>query len=87
MQKKGEQAGGPMVLFCDIIDVAAISAFIVWLCLNPEWKESEGKRRRLIFLGELGYSLVMPQMQLRSSVLTVQFPIRKAMNFLASSTV
>jgi len=32
-----------MVLFCNVIDVAVIPASIVWLCENPEWKESEGK--------------------------------------------
>lgn len=69
----------PMVLFFDVLDVAAISAFIVWLCINPEWKESEGKRRRPLFLRELGYSLVMPHMQMRSFVPTLQFPIRQAM--------
>ena len=66
----------PVVLFYNVIDVAAIAAYIVWLCVNPEWKESEGKRRRAMFLRELGYSLVMPRMELRSSIPTLQLPVR-----------
>lgn len=66
----------PVVLFNNVIDVAAIAAYIVWLCVNPEWKESEGKRRRAMFLRELGYSLVMPHMELRSSIATLQLPVR-----------
>jgi len=69
----------PMVLFCNVIDVAAIPASIVWLCENPERKESEGKRRRAMFLRELGYSLIMPHMELRSSIPTLQRPVRQAM--------
>jgi len=68
-----------MVLFCNVIDVAVIPASIVWLCVNPEWTESEGKRRRAMFLRELGYSLVMPHMERRSSIQTLQRPARQAM--------
>lgn len=77
----------PMVLFFDVIGVTAISALIVWLCINPKWKETEGKRRRPLFLRELGYSLVMPHMQMRSFVPNLQFQVRQAMNCLELSTV
>ena len=66
----------PMVLFLNMIDVGAIAAFILWLSLNPTWKESEGKRRRGIFLRDLGYALVMPHMERRSSIPTLQLSVR-----------
>jgi len=66
----------PLVLFFNMLDIAAIAACILWLTTNPDWKSSEGKRRRGIFLRELGYSLVRPHMITRSTVATLQSSIR-----------
>ena len=27
----------PMVLFCNMLDVAGVAAFIIWISLNPDW--------------------------------------------------
>ena len=49
----------PVVLFGNCIDVGAVAAFVIWMAKYPEWKSSEGKRRRRIFLLELGQELVI----------------------------
>jgi hypothetical protein len=66
----------PMALFYNLLDVGGIAAFIVWLGNNPNWKESEGTRRRRIFLTELGYAMVTPHMEERALIATLQAPIR-----------
>ena len=50
----------PVALFGNVVDVGAVAAFIVWLGNFPQWKISEGKRRRRLFLSELANQLVMP---------------------------
>lgn len=69
----------PMVLFFNILDIAGIAAFILWLGNNPEWQFSQGTRRRRIFLTELGYDMVTPHMKQRAMTRTIQAPIRAAM--------
>lgn len=50
----------PMVLFFNVVDVAALASFILWICNVPDWrKESKWSRRRQ-FLVELGEELVKP---------------------------
>lgn len=66
----------PMCLFFNMLDVGGIAAFIVWLGNNPDWKASEGTRRRRIFLTDLGYAMVTPHMEERSTIATLQAPIR-----------
>ena len=50
-----------VVLFGNCIDVGAVAAFIIWLANFPEWRSSEGRRRRRLFLLELAHGLIMPQ--------------------------
>jgi len=69
----------PVVLFGNCIDVGAVAAFIIWLVNFPEWKSSEGRRRRRLFLLELAQGLIMPQVRRRSLIPTLQAPIRLAM--------
>jgi len=57
----------PMTVFYTIVDVAALNAFVVWLHKTPNWKASQGTRRRRIFLLELGKSLVLPYVEERDS--------------------
>ena len=75
----------PMVLFWNMIDVAAVGAFILWLGNNTQWEVSKGRRRRNLFLRQLGYDLVKPQMELRAQVSTLQAPIRLLMNIVISN--
>jgi len=42
----------PMVLFSNTVDVAATVAFILWLSVNPTWKESRGKTTGVQFFSE-----------------------------------
>ena len=55
----------PMVLFFNMIDVAGIAAFIIWLGNFPKWKSSEGTRRHCVFLRELGYELLKQHVERR----------------------
>jgi hypothetical protein len=47
----------PMTFFFNIVDVAAIAAFLVWSTKNSQWNEKKRHRRRL-FLLQLGHDLV-----------------------------
>ena len=44
-----------MVVFFNILDVSAYNAFVVWMEVNPDWKQGKFFKRRL-FLEELGES-------------------------------
>ena len=68
-----------VVLFGNCIDVGAVAAFIIWLANFPEWRSSEGRRRRRLFLLELAHGLIMPQVRRRSLIPTLQALIRLAM--------
>ncbi|XP_040918201.1 piggyBac transposable element-derived protein 4-like [Toxotes jaculatrix] len=54
----------PLKMFYNMLDVSAYNAFVLWRCVNPQWKESDTHRRRL-FLEELGKAMVTPLMQQR----------------------
>jgi len=47
----------PMTFFFNMIDVAGIAAFTVWVSKNPQWNIGKRHRRRL-FLLQLGHDLV-----------------------------
>ena len=47
----------PMTFFFNMVDVAGIAAFVIWITKNPAWNERKSHRRRL-FLQELGRNLV-----------------------------
>jgi hypothetical protein len=55
----------PMTFFFNMIDVAAVAAFIIWIVKNPMWNHGRSHRRR-IFLLELGKSLLDTHLQRRS---------------------
>ena len=69
----------PVALFANVVDVGAVAAFIIWMGNFPQWKISEGKRRRRPFLSELANQLVMPHIRRRALTPTLQAPIRNAM--------
>lgn len=54
----------PPVIFFNILDISAYSAFVIWMALNPEWNRGRLHRKRF-FLEELGKELVRPQIQRR----------------------
>ena len=69
-----------MTFFFNMIDLAGISAFILWISKNPQWNDGKCHRRRL-FLLELGRDLVsdrlnhrlqQPQAMQRNVRLTMQ---------------
>lgn len=47
----------PMVLFYNMLDVAGVAAFVIWLSLNPDWAQENPRGRRRMFLQELGHTL------------------------------
>nr|XP_054602931.1 piggyBac transposable element-derived protein 4-like [Nothobranchius furzeri] len=55
----------PLVIFYNIVDVSAYSAFVLWTEINQHWNVGKLYRRRL-FLEELGKSLVTPEIQSRA---------------------
>lgn len=55
----------PMTLFFNIIDVASIAAFVVWICNNPAWHSEAPRRRRRLFMVDLGHELVRPHILMR----------------------
>ena len=55
----------PVALFENAVDVGAVAAFVIWVGNFPQWKISEGKRRRRLFLSELANQLVTPHMRRR----------------------
>ena len=69
----------PVALFGNVVDVGAVAAFIIWMGNFPQWKISEGKRRRRLFLSELANQLVMPHIRRRALTPTLQAPISNAM--------
>lgn len=51
-------------MFYNILDVSAYNAFVLWMCVDPLWKEGATHKRRL-FLEELGKAMMSPLMQQR----------------------
>ena len=46
-----------MVLFFNMLDVAGVTALIIWISLNPDWCFSDRQGRRRKFLKQLGQEL------------------------------
>ena len=55
------------------------AAFIIWMGNFPQWKISEGRHRRCLFLSELANQLIMPYIRCRALTPNLQPPIRNAM--------
>lgn len=58
----------PVALFCNMLDVSGVNAFVLFTSLNPEWNISKKKFRRRLFLIEVGKSLVRPYIETRKSM-------------------
>lgn len=53
----------PLTLFMNMLDVGGVAAYIVWVKQMPNWCQGKSNRR-MLFLSELGHSLILP-LQLR----------------------
>ena len=76
----------PVVLLENCIDVGAVAACVIWMAKYPEWKSSEDKRRRRVFLVELGCELVLPNIKRRAAASILRDFIRMAMNMIGDNT-
>lgn len=36
----------PLVIFFDMLDISVYNAFVIWMALNPEWKQVKLQKRR-----------------------------------------
>lgn len=57
----------PMAVFCNMLDVSALNAFVTFIALFPNWKNSKTNHniRRRLFIEELGLNLVEKQITKR----------------------
>ena len=46
-----------MVLFYNMLDVAGVAAFVIWISLNPDWSFSDQQGRHHKFLKQLGQKI------------------------------
>ena len=53
----------PMVLFFNMLDVAGVAAFIIWISLNPDWSFNDRQLRRRKLLKQLGQELTNDYIQ------------------------
>lgn len=49
----------PVAFFENMLDMSALNSYVLWLEVNPGWKEKKSYKRRL-YLEELGEALVRP---------------------------
>lgn len=54
-----------LAAFENMLDIAALNAFVIYTELNPYWKYTQKKIRRRLFLVEIGKSLVQPYIEKR----------------------
>ena len=54
----------PLALFMNMLDVAGVAAYVIWLEQMPGWSQDKSNKRH-IFLSQLGESLVLPEQQRR----------------------
>jgi hypothetical protein len=55
----------PMTIFFNIVDCAAVAAYVVWCTKFPDWNAGKRDKRRM-FLKELAMALVEGELQRRS---------------------
>lgn len=59
----------PLRMFMDLVDIAALNAYIIWTSKYPNWKINDRSRRQL-FIRELGVELIRSNVILRQSVIS-----------------
>ncbi|XP_053148503.1 uncharacterized protein LOC128343447 isoform X3 [Hemicordylus capensis] len=55
----------PLVVFSNILDIACLNAYIIWISCHPDWNATSHRRRRL-FLLQVGKEMVTPLLQSRN---------------------
>lgn len=58
----------PVAVFCNMLDISAYNAFVIFTELNPAWNSNKKKIKRRLFLLDLGFALVRPYIGDRSSL-------------------
>ena len=72
----------PLVVFYNMINIAAINALVLWQQLNPGWKRGVSNKRHT-FIHDLIQALVEPQLQMRlANSVGLQNNTRLAMRYL-----
>jgi hypothetical protein len=64
-------------LFINMLDIAALNAFIIWMLKNKDWNQSK-PNRRYRFLLELGKELTNPILRRAYNPNGLQFPVVRA---------
>ena len=54
----------PMVLLYNMLDVARVTAFVIWISLNPDWSFSDWQGRLRKLLKQLGQKLTNDYIQI-----------------------
>ena len=75
----------PLVLFLNLIDIACLNAYILWIKLNPLWKDKQNTKRRQ-FLLELSKSLVLPYIDHRDTS-NLHKPILRAIEVVSNKSI
>ena len=55
----------PMTIFGNILDMAAINAFVTWIKRHPEWAVGQKTSRRRLFLKDMAIDLLQPMIDQR----------------------
>lgn len=55
----------PVAVFCNMLDISALNAYIIYIELNPNWNYTKKNLRRRLFLIEIGNSLVRSYIESR----------------------
>ena len=58
----------PVALFCNMLDISALNAFIIYTQMNPMWNFTKKTFRRRLFLIEIANYLVEPYIQQRRTL-------------------
>ena len=65
--------------FCNMLDIAALSAYTIFRKLHPEYEKSKASKRRLL-ITKLAESFIMPNLKTRLKIPQLQKPTTEAMN-------
>lgn len=57
----------PVVLFLNLVDLALLSAYIIWNLTHPEQLQTVKRGRRKLFLRSVGEALIKPHIRLREA--------------------
>ena len=55
----------PVTLFANLLDMAAINAYVTWVKRHPQWAAGQRTSRRRLFLKDLALELLQPMIHLR----------------------